>query len=221
MNNLKPMKTNIQVFLILFFSTLLSHAQTNNVGDYSIQRNQDLGTPNTFKILGGDTINKSDDTGKLQGQWKHTHEDGTLKCQGSYKDGYKMGYWERKWPNGNYMYQINMHEGYRNGYSKSFYENGTIEKEGNYIMEKEEGLIKTYYENGMQKSEENFKEGILNGLCKYFDELGFMTMKGEFLNNERNGEWYFYSQKTSKLNAQVTIVTYDNGKTINTIISPL
>ena len=62
-----------------------------------MHRNQDLVTPNTLKIIGTDTMNISDENGELQGKWKRTYsEDGSFKCQGVYKDGYKMGYWIRK-----------------------------------------------------------------------------------------------------------------------------
>ena len=213
------MKTHFSIFVLLCLSTILCQAQDKKLVENNTHRNQDLGTPNTLKIIGTDNMNISDENGELQGKWKRTHEDGSFKCQGVYKDGYKMGYWERKWPNGNWMYQMNMHNGYRNGYCKFFYENGNLEKEGNYIMGKEDGIIKSYYENAQKKAEETYSDGKLNGLSMYFDEVGFMTMKGEFFNNERDGDWYFYSKKTAKLSSQITIIKYDKGNALSTKIS--
>ena len=142
------MKT-IYIALLLISYSFNSQAQ---------ERGQDKGTQNTQLIFNNDTLNKSDENGKLQGKWERTHADGSFKCKGVYKDGYKDGYWERKWPNGNWRYQINMSDGYRNGNCKFFYQNRKLKSEGNYEMGKEEGLIVTYFENGNKESEENFKK---------------------------------------------------------------
>ena len=122
------MKTIYSTLLLIYFS-LSIQAQESKVK--IIERKQDKGTPNTQLVVNGDTLNKSDKNGELQGQWERTHLDSSFKCRGVYKDGFKMGYWERKWPNGNWRYQKNMKDGYRHGYCKFFYENGNIEKEGN------------------------------------------------------------------------------------------
>lgn len=204
---------------LLFASTIFAQDITTDIDKKNPIRQQDKGTPNTLKIIGKDTLNVSDENGELQGQWERTHPDGSFKCKGVYKDGFKMGYWERKWPNGNWRYQKNMKDGYRHGYCKFYYENGNIEKEGNYLMSKEDGLILTYYENGNLESEETFKNGVLHGACKYFDENGTLTREGAFLENKRNGLWKFYSPKTSKLSSQITLVEYDNGQAISTKIS--
>ena len=63
------------------------------------------------------------------------------------------------------------------------------------------------------------KNGILNGYCKYYDENTNLLREGAFLENERDGTWNFYSQKTSKLNSQITIVEYDKGQVLSTKIS--
>ena len=59
------------------------------------------------------------------------------------------------------------------------------------LCEKEDGIIKSYYENAQKKADETYSDGKIKRLnCMYFDEVGFMTMKGEFFNNERDGDWY-------------------------------
>lgn len=78
----------------------------------------------------GDTINKVDDRGMLQGAWIRMHPDGSFKCKGRYRDGLKEGYWERKWPNGNWRYPVNMKSGYQHGLCKHYYENGNLKTEG-------------------------------------------------------------------------------------------
>jgi len=138
----------------MIYISLSIQAQENRVK--TIERDQDKGTPNTQLIVNGDTLNRSDENGELQGSWTRNHPNGNFKCKGIYKDGYKMGYWERKWPNGNWRYQINMLDGYKNGYCKYYYENGKLKSEGNYKMGKEEGLIISYFENGHKESEDFF-----------------------------------------------------------------
>ena len=119
-----------------------------------------------FRILDGDTINKIDELGMLQGEWERLHPNGDFKCRGRYKDGKKDGYWERKYPNGNWQYQVHMKEGYSHGYAKFYYKNGKLKKEGNYIMGFPDGLMKSYNENGNILIEETYENAEKNGVKK-------------------------------------------------------
>lgn len=167
---------------------------------------------NSFKTVDGDTINKIDEVGMLQGEWERLHPNGSFKCRGVYKDGKKEGFWERTYSNGNYRYQINTKNGFLEGKCKFFYENGNLKKEGDYSQSKPIGLLKTYYENGNIKSEETYANGKLNGFCKYYDENALLKRDGMIKNDNLEGEWKYYKD----LEVSV-IVEYQNGIAINTI----
>lgn len=119
-----------------------------------------------FRILNGDTINKIDEEGLLQGEWERLYPNGSFRCKGRYKNGKKDGYWERKYENGNWQYQVNVKDGYSHGLSKFYYKNGYLKKVANYKNGFPDGLIKTYNQNGSILSEENYTNVEDNGIKK-------------------------------------------------------
>jgi antitoxin component YwqK of YwqJK toxin-antitoxin module len=143
------------IFNLLIFISC-SGQQNSNRWKQDFEQNS-----SKYKIIDGDTINRIDELGLLQGEWERLHPNGSFKCRGVYKNGFKEGLWERKYQNGNWRYQVNMKNGYQHGYSKFYYSNGNLKYEGNYKMGLKHGIIKTYYENGNIKKNEEFKSGKL------------------------------------------------------------
>ena len=105
------MKTTILIFIISCFilkswnnkkskenKSKAEQQSNDNRWEQDYRWKQDLGSKNTedsYIIKGNDTINKIDQNGMLQGEWERLHPDGSFKCRGIYRDGYKMGLWER------------------------------------------------------------------------------------------------------------------------------
>lgn len=170
--------------------------------------------PQAFRVVEGDTINKIDEIGMLQGEWERLHPDGSFRCRGVYKDNKKDGYWERKWTNGNWQYQVYFENGYPEGYGKWYYKNGVLKSEGNYKKGKADGVCKQYYESGKLSSEETYTAGELDGVCSYYNEETVLKRSGVLNGDKREGEWKFYSDT----GVHTSSVIYKDGQAIETII---
>lgn len=64
-----------------------------------------------------------------------------------------------------------------------------ISQEGEFVNGKEEGKWFTYYPDGNVLSYQEMKAGIMEGLYKEFDKYGNIEVSGNFVNNEKHGEW--------------------------------
>jgi len=65
-----------------------------------------------FRIIEGDTINRIDAEGLMQGEWERLHPNGNFRCRGVYRDGKKEGAWVRKYDNGQWRYQVHFQNGF-------------------------------------------------------------------------------------------------------------
>ncbi|WP_316784180.1 hypothetical protein [Pedobacter frigiditerrae] len=76
-------------------------------------------------------------------------------------------------------------------------------QEGDFVNGKEEGNWFTYYPDGNVSSYMEFKGGLANGAYKEYDKYGDVTLSGNFLNNEKHGEWI--SENRTRID------TFENG----------
>ncbi|RZK52203.1 MAG: hypothetical protein EOO91_19760 [Pedobacter sp.] len=76
-------------------------------------------------------------------------------------------------------------------------------QEGDFVNGKEEGNWFTYYPDGNVSSFMEFKGGLANGAYKEYDKYGDVMVSGNFLNNEKHGEWI--SENGTRID------TYENG----------
>ena len=83
-------------------------------------------------IAEGGTV---DPQGRQQGMWKYYYPDGSMKAEGSFKDGLRDGTWI------------------------FYYANKQIQQQGAYLKSQPEGNWKWFYPNGKLLREENFKNG--------------------------------------------------------------
>lgn len=111
-----------------------------------------------------------DERGIKQGKWKEYYADSTLRADGEYAEGQRIGEW------------------------KFYYKNGQKEQVGKYgYNEKPEGRWIWLYENGNIWREEFFQNGLEEGLMTEYDDTGKVVTKGEFVDGEREGTWFFDS----------------------------
>jgi uncharacterized protein len=106
-----------------------------------------------------------DKEGKRIGEWKDFYEDGSIRCQGSYKNNRREGKW------------------------LFYFEDGNVEQIGNYLNGLEHGEWKRYYSGGEIFVEEAFYNGKEEGSYTEYDINGNVIAKGEFLEGEQEGEW--------------------------------
>ncbi|MDR2971430.1 MAG: hypothetical protein LBU83_05825 [Bacteroidales bacterium] len=109
----------------------------------------------------------TDENGKRQGVWKEYYITGELKSQGHYINSNQEGNW------------------------KFYFENQRIEVEGLYKNGKKEGVWYWYYPNGAILQEENWRTGKLDGDFLEYNENGEITVKGEYLEDTEEGEWFY------------------------------
>lgn len=124
-----------------------------------------------------------DESGNRQGAWKEFYEDGELYGEGTFTDNKKTGKW-------NYLYK-----------------NGAKEQYGSYnAAGKPDGLWKWFYESGNLKREEQLKNGVSNGTMQELSDSGKIIVKGEYIDGEEDGEWFY------EVNDDKVVGSYVNGK---------
>lgn len=105
---------------------------------------------------------------RKQGIWTEYHLTGEVKTKGLYKDNNKNGEW---------IY---------------YYPSGKVEQKGKY---NKHGLPTGewiwLYENGNTRIKENYKGGKREGLFQEFKEDGKLITKGEYLDDLKEGFWYY------------------------------
>jgi antitoxin component YwqK of YwqJK toxin-antitoxin module len=76
-------------------------------------------------------------------------------------------------------------------------------QEGEFVNGKEEGKWLTFYPDGNVSSYLEYKGGKMEGIYKEFDKYGNVEVSGNFLNNEKHGEWV--SENGTRIDS------YENG----------
>ena len=132
------------------------------------------------KIIGKGIV---DENGFKQGAWIEYYENGAKKAEGKYKDNKKIAYW------------------------KFYYKNGQLEQEGLFNANgNSEGEWKWYFENGNDLLINNFQDGLEDGPMIEYDDTGKVITKGEFIEGQETGEWYY------NINNYVSKGKYVDGK---------
>jgi len=157
-------------------------------------------------VVDGDTINRVNEEGELEGKWLRKYGDGSFMCTGNYSNGAKDGYWERKFPNGNWEYQLNFKDGEMHGTGKLYYENGQLRKEATYESGGEQGEVISYREDGTIEEKQWYINGIKGGKCELYNAEGELEARGAYAYNRRNGVWVFYKDGVETMQLE-----YDNG----------
>jgi antitoxin component YwqK of YwqJK toxin-antitoxin module len=119
--------------------------------------------------LNGILISKGaiDSSFRKQGPWEEYYPDGTLKSKGSYLNDVKTGEW-------NY-----------------FFQEGQKEQIGGYKNGKPDGNWRWFYESGKTLREEKYRFGKLDGYATDYSINGDTLAFGEFVDGEREGNWFF------------------------------
>ncbi|EJF53935.1 hypothetical protein SapgrDRAFT_2261 [Saprospira grandis DSM 2844] len=154
--------------------------------------------------------------GKIIGQYKSYHSDGSRKRIGTYdRYGRATGEWKSWHIGGNMSSELNYKDGGLNGAAKFYYSSGRLREEGRFMSRKTQMIIsgqiveqqlearigewKSYHLNGKLKSKGDYWwPGIKDRSYEdYWEEQGSME-SGEFIQawegDLRHGEWKFYSE---------------------------
>lgn len=109
-----------------------------------------------------------DEQGMRQGPWKEFYETGEKAGEGHYLNNLRQGEW------------------------KFYFKGGSVEQIGKYDQKgRPEGKWKWYFESGNLRKEDNFKNGVFNGNHVELSDSGKVIIKGEYLDGEEEGEWFY------------------------------
>ena len=160
-------------------------------------------------------INRTDNFGFKQGNWKYFWDNGNLKMEGTYQNDKKNGFFKNYDENGNFLSV----EKYENDKlienapeikvldkKTAYYSNGKPSITATYYKGKPEGIRREFDTNGVILRGYLFENGImsyegitdLNGKrqgkwIEYY-ETGEIRSEGEYLNSAPVGDWKFYFQ---------------------------
>ncbi|MBP7808815.1 MAG: toxin-antitoxin system YwqK family antitoxin [Bacteroidia bacterium] len=167
-------------------------------------------------IIGKDTFNKVDPTGKKFGKWIVFGKEKQGDCykpdqkaeEGKYKENRKTDIWIMYYCNGLPKNKVTYANGRPDGYAIMYHDNGKVAEEGNWKNNRWVGEMKQYYENGEVQHAFKFNEGgKRDGEQTYKYENGKIAVQGNFKEGKEAGvikEYY----EDGKLKAEKT---YNNG----------
>jgi len=136
----------------------------------------------TFEIVDGDTINKTDKNGMKQGFWRYYWgsgpDHGDLKYEVYYENNEKEGIEIRYFDNPDCIEFSNTYKhGLLDGPSVTFFNNCKVKTEEMYVEGKKNGLERTYDQTGFLLTEALFEKGELVGAYQHFDKKGIVTFE--------------------------------------------
>lgn len=135
-------------------------------------------------------------SGSFEGPWKEYYEDGSLRVEGTYKDGLKEGDWRYYSSKGNLIQEGGFRKGKPHGDWVWNYEDGAVHRRESYRRGREEGSSIEYNPTGKVTAQGEFIDGLKEGPWIY--RQGDHVIKGEYSSGEKTGKWSGI---------------YDNGKT--------
>ena len=107
------------------------------------------------------------------GKWRHFHNNGILKEEGSYTQRASYNLYDSGKP-----YNIRPSE-YKNDWWTYYHDDDIIKSaEGKYIYGEKDSLWTYWYTNGQKKSEQTYKDGKIDGLYTLWDENGQKMKEG-------------------------------------------
>ena len=175
-------------------------------------------TLTTFKnsfLIREERINRTDASGKKQGNWKTFFSSGSVKLESRYTndklDGYLKEYNSKgdlirteKWVDG--VLQKNAAELVKLDVRRDFFENGKVKSSGTYKQGVPEGVTRLYAEDGSLVGSKMYKSGALigegiydergnqQGNWKEYYSTGELRAEGKYENGKRIAPWKFYHQ---------------------------
>jgi antitoxin component YwqK of YwqJK toxin-antitoxin module len=144
------------------------------------------------------------DTGELKAVMNYKEEseriktrffytDGELAAEGYYVQNQKDSLWNYY---SFYSATVTASEmyvkGQKHGLEKKYYNNGNLSEEVEWNNNVKHGKWNQYYENGTRKLVSFYSYGKVSGPYLVYGEAGDPYIKGQFVDNEQDGTWYFY-----------------------------
>lgn len=149
----------------------------------------------SFELLNGDTINKTDQAGKKQGRWIIKAEknnpagfaEGAVMEEVFYKDGKKEGMRKQYHYTGKLKSEVPYKDNRPSGYCKFYYSDGVIAEEGNWNYGGWDGKYKNYYEGGSVENDFSYSYGKKDGYQRMYYPTGKVKTEGNWKNGIPEG----------------------------------
>jgi antitoxin component YwqK of YwqJK toxin-antitoxin module len=153
------------------------------------------------------------------------HPNGQKQSEGTYRDGRPDGTFRAWSPAGVELGSFVMKNG--TGTLIEWHDNGQKAWEQPMENGQANGTIVSWHPNGKKMSESVFAHGKAAGATASWDDQGRMTMKGQYRNDEQDGDWTYYDPATGKVarvdryqgGRQVASIDYQDGKPLARAVS--
>lgn len=136
-------------------------------------------------------MNQLDERGRRVGNWQGTHDDGSLRYTGQFRNDRPYGEFRHYYPSGN-LQAINAYsQNGRVAHNQVFFESGKLMAEGKYVNQQKDSTWRYYSEpDGGLLSVEEYHEGKLHGEVRnYFAQTGKLAERAHYQNGLREGPW--------------------------------
>lgn len=164
-------------------------------------------------ITARERINRRDSDGKPHGMWKWFYDNGSLKSEGSFKNGLKNGIFKYFDQAGNLtaiekyvddIRQDSAEEVARLELKRDYYPSGKVKVEATYKKGVPEGIRREFDEDGNVIESFTFSKGVMvakgiisneglnEGSWKELYPNGMTKSEGIYHHGKRRGEWLFY-----------------------------
>ncbi|WP_415370778.1 hypothetical protein [Patiriisocius sp. Uisw_047] len=154
-------------------------------------RNNYYATDDPYKFILKEESNLLD--GKYHGVSKEYYENGQLKRIGEFIKGEEVGIHKAYYDNGQLKSNTTFLDGNEIGLYEEYLENGSPSEKGNNGEVGNWTTYWNYYSNGQLKKYYTKEEYIgFTGHYESYYENGKLKEKGEYKDNDKEGEWSFY-----------------------------
>lgn len=144
-------------------------------------------------LFGQDSINKTDSSGRRQGNWIKLDKDGHKLYEGRFNDGVPEGEFRYYYPDGKLKAISVMSDKGKLSRTTSFANNGRKIAEGIFRNEKKDSTWRYYSDyDGVLLSSENYCEGVKNGSSATFYPNGNFAEKIQYKDGKKAGDWIQY-----------------------------
>ena len=139
-------------------------------------------------------INRTDESGKRQGQWIRNYPNGVVMYDGFFKDDYPEGEFKRYYQNGTVQSVFTFSEQGTTAAAKIYHPNGFPAAQGKYVDQQKEGLWQFFssFEEGYLINEESYLNNLRNGESLKLYPDGTVAEKMNYENDIASGEWIKY-----------------------------
>lgn len=127
-------------------------------------------------------------TNNMKNGYFEEYKDGELIFQGNYANDVRDGEEGKEYyENGNVKYEGDYKNGFFHGNGTAYYEDGSIEYVGSFENGQFHGSGTIYYENGEIQYKGEWSNGSADGEGEHYDEDGKLKYRGSYKNGRRDG----------------------------------